>query len=422
MLRRTHPGWSGGARTTAAVEGSRTTSDRSEDVDQGETAVESTRDSPSLANRPQHEWGAPTPLESKTSEKPGRSRTSRWREVRRTIRRGGGADRASAEAAVGFLQATTDPVRDNPPSRSRVSSPAKLPITIDTISMGFSLKCLLVQREDLRVEMLPDRFCFLARLDTTDARDEVRKDTRRRDAGDWGVWRGPPVDRLRVRRRRRRRVSVSLFLLQTLPSFPTTSSRPDLPASYLASRSRRRLKNCASARARATTRPTDRHAPKTRRLSTKAGQGAERGGRGGVLRGQRRRGRPKARGRPAGRREQWPEPCSECTKLFYRELDSSMRKTSRAYFAWVSRILSAAPLEEGKPGGGGRRSTRRPCRARRARAAERIADIFGGDGVSTLSPRGGDGFTVPDVQMDLHTEARECLHWIELNCGRCERF
>ena len=63
----------------------------------------------------------------------------------------GGADRASAEAAVGFLVLlTTDPVRDNSPSRSRVSSPAKLPITIDTISMGFSLKCLLVQREDLR--------------------------------------------------------------------------------------------------------------------------------------------------------------------------------------------------------------------------------------------------------------------------------
>lgn len=224
----------------------------------------------------------------------------------------GGADRASAEAAVGFLVLliTTDPARDNSPSRSRVSSPAKLPITIDTISMGFSLKCLdYWYSAKTCVEMLPDRFrgaaLPLARLDTTDARDEVRKDTRRRDAGDWGVRRGPPVDRLRVRAGGDvvASASHSLFLLlQTFHLFPTTSPRltsPLLPSLALSQtpeetaqvhvRGRRRGRRIATRRRRGGSR--------------RAGQGAERGGRGGVLRGQRRRGRPKARGRPAGRRE-----------------------------------------------------------------------------------------------------------------------
>lgn len=115
--------------------------------------------------------------------------------------------------------------------------------------------------------------------------------------------------------------------------------------------------------------------------------------------------------------KQWPEPCAKCTKLFYRELDSSMRKTSRAYFAWVSRILSAAPLEESKPWW--RKAMDKAtmsCAAGASSGGKVIADIFGGDGVSASSSRGGDGFSVPDAQMDLHTEARECLHWIELNC------
>ena len=56
----------------------------------------------------------------------------------------------------------------------------------------------------------------------------------------------------------------------------------------------------------------------------------------------------------------WPEPCEKCTALFYRELDKSMKATSRAYFRWVSKILSSAPLAQHKPwwrkalGGGAR--------------------------------------------------------------------
>jgi hypothetical protein len=36
--------------------------------------------------------------------------------------------------------------------------------------------------------------------------------------------------------------------------------------------------------------------------------------------------------------------CERCSQLFYAELDKSMRATSKAYFSWVSRILSRAPF------------------------------------------------------------------------------
>ena len=34
--------------------------------------------------------------------------------------------------------------------------------------------------------------------------------------------------------------------------------------------------------------------------------------------------------------------CERCSQLFYAELDKSMKATSKAYFSWVSRILSRA--------------------------------------------------------------------------------
>ena len=108
----------------------------------------STRGTPRAwrGNRPQHEASTPS------SRRRRRNRTEQDLEVECEVSHDlrGGADRASAEAAVASWCFSPPIQQENSPSRSRVSSPAKLPITIGTISMGFSLKCLLVQREDVR--------------------------------------------------------------------------------------------------------------------------------------------------------------------------------------------------------------------------------------------------------------------------------
>lgn len=119
----------------------------------------------------------------------------------------------------------------------------------------------------------------------------------------------------------------------------------------------------------------------------------------------------------------WPEPCEKCTALFYRELDKSMKATSRAYFRWVSKILSSAPLAQHKPwwrkalGGG--------CADSGGGNARVVADLFCGAGTSSSagskgkSPDGADeeegDVNFGGLDLDLETEARECLHWIELN-------
>ena len=119
------------------------------DVDQGETAVVGPHGGlPELGAEIAHNTRRRRHRVEDVGET-GRSRTSRWSARCRTICAAVPTERARKRRWA-LVLLTTDPVRENSPSRSRVSSPAKLPITIDTISMGFSLKCLLVQREDLR--------------------------------------------------------------------------------------------------------------------------------------------------------------------------------------------------------------------------------------------------------------------------------
>lgn len=131
------------------------------------------------------------------------------------------------------------------------------------------------------------------------------------------------------------------------------------------------------------------------------------------------------------------EPCEKCTELFYAELDKSMKATAKAYFGWVSRILSSAPLVHQKhwwqkslactPGegggrggsgggsgaaGGGGGSTRGGCPP----STSSFLKAFGAAGAKLA--RNGDRDAAPDlsgVGIDVHTEAKECLHWIELN-------
>ena len=117
-----------------------------------------------------------------------------------------------------------------------------------------------------------------------------------------------------------------------------------------------------------------------------------------------------------------PEPCEKCTKLFYAELDKYMKDTAKAYFGWVSRILSAAPLEDDRswwqkalgaacaPGGGG------GCRGvgSAVRSLGAFTKAFGAAG-SAMAAENDFAPDLSSVDIDLQTEAKECLHWIELN-------
>ena len=109
-------------------------------------------------------------------------------------------------------------------------------------------------------------------------------------------------------------------------------------------------------------------------------------------------------------------PCERCSQLFYAELDKSMKATSKAYFSWVSRILSRAPFEHSKSWW---------------RKALNLDAVNCGPGMSSSKGQkinASLGFTAPrdeegkdyaldlsGVDIDLKQEAKECLHWIELN-------
>ena len=109
-------------------------------------------------------------------------------------------------------------------------------------------------------------------------------------------------------------------------------------------------------------------------------------------------------------------PCERCSQLFYAELDKSMKATSKAYFSWVSRILSRAPFEHSKSWW---------------RKALNLDAVNCGPGMSSSKGQkinASLGFTAPrdeegkdyaldlsGVDIDLEHEAKECIHWIELN-------
>lgn len=129
------------------------------------------------------------------------------------------------------------------------------------------------------------------------------------------------------------------------------------------------------------------------------------------------------------------EPCEKCTELFYAELDKSMKATAKAYFGWVSRILSSAPLEHQKPwwqkalmcgdgggGGGGKLRGQSPrtssCPGGMSFSSSKayISKAFGVASEKLGAEPGHD--YAPDLsgaEIDIQTEAKECLHWIELN-------
>ena len=93
-----------------------------------------------------------------------------------------------------------------------------------------------------------------------------------------------------------------------------------------------------------------------------------------------------------------------------------MKATSKAYFSWVSRILSRAPFEHSKPWW---------------RKGLNLDAVNCGPGMSSSKGQkinASLGFTAPrdeegkdyaldlsGVDIDLKQEAKECLHWIELN-------
>lgn len=109
-------------------------------------------------------------------------------------------------------------------------------------------------------------------------------------------------------------------------------------------------------------------------------------------------------------------PCERCSSLFYAELDKSMKATSKAYFSWVSRILSRAPFEHAKPW----------WRKGLNLDVGNCGPAMGGSKGTAIDA--SLGFTAPKdeegrdyapdlsgMDIDLEHEAKECLHWIELN-------
>ena len=116
------------------------------------------------------------------------------------------------------------------------------------------------------------------------------------------------------------------------------------------------------------------------------------------------------------------EPCEKCTELFYAELDKSMKATAKAYFGWVNRILSSAPLVHEKPwwqkalmcrdGGGGRGGGGfLPQDATRA-----LSSRFLFKSRFTPSPQDGYGFTciaVPPCPSLSLSVSRLFLMWSE---------
>ena len=105
------------------------------------------------------------------------------------------------------------------------------------------------------------------------------------------------------------------------------------------------------------------------------------------------------------------EPCEKCTALFYAELDKGMKATAKAYFGWVSRILSSAPLQHATPWWQKALSCRVSCRGGTG-ASDNRAWM---NAMGSQTNAKGDAPDLSDAHLDIQTEARECLHWIELN-------
>ena len=108
--------------------------------------------------------------------------------------------------------------------------------------------------------------------------------------------------------------------------------------------------------------------------------------------------------------------CERCSQLFYAELDKSMKATSKAYFSWVSRILSRAPFEHSKPW------WRKGLNLDAVNCGPGMYSSKGQKINASLgftAPRDEEGkdyaLDLSGVDIDLEHEAKECIHWIELN-------